>query len=124
MPPKESKDGKKQVTLLGFFNKPAASNSATPAKATASQSALKSSASSASTVASDVAPTPESKRVREPSKAITSSSPPPAKSSSSTTGENTDPIDVDVPSGDESEPVTARKKVRRRLERDGARSSN
>ncbi|KAG8973234.1 DNA mismatch repair protein msh6 [Tulasnella sp. 425] len=106
MPPKENKDGKKQVTLLGFFNKSAASNSATPAKAAASQSALKSSASSASTVA----PTPESKRVREPSKAITSSSPPPAKSSSSTAGENTDPIDVDVPSGDESEPVTAKKK--------------
>ncbi|KIO19597.1 hypothetical protein M407DRAFT_30749 [Tulasnella calospora MUT 4182] len=106
MPPKESKDGKKQVTLLGFFNKP--SNGATPAKAPPGQSALKSSASSASTAASDVAPTP-SKRVREPSKAIASSSPV-AKSSSSTAGDNTDPIDVDVQSGDESEPVAAKKK--------------
>ncbi|KAG8906239.1 hypothetical protein FRC01_008080, partial [Tulasnella sp. 417] len=80
MPPKDSKDGKKQVTLMGFFNKAAPSNGATPAKA---QSTLKSSASSASTAAASVAPTPESKRVREPSKAVPSSSPD-AKSSSST----------------------------------------
>lgn len=39
-------------------------------------------------------------------------------------GETTDPIDVDVPSGDESEPVTAKKKVRRRLERREARLPN
>ncbi|KAG9048858.1 DNA mismatch repair protein msh6 [Tulasnella sp. UAMH 9824] len=109
MPPKDNKDGKKQVTLLGFFNKPAGSNGATPAKAASGQSALKSSASSASSAASDVAPTPESKRVREPSKAVPSSSPG-AKSSSSTAGDNTDPIDVDVQSGDESEPVAAKKR--------------
>ncbi|KAG8987176.1 DNA mismatch repair protein msh6, partial [Tulasnella sp. 427] len=108
MPPKDNKDGKKQVTLLGFFNKP--SNGATSAKPTPSQSALKSSASSTTTAASDIAPTPESKRVRQPSKAIASSSPAPVKSSSSNAGETTDPIDVDDLSGDESEPVVANKR--------------
>ena len=107
MPPKDSKDNKKQKTLMGFFSKAAAPGGNKSQSST--QSTLKSSASPSSHTSVDAdAP-------REPVPKYAESSSPGSKSTSS--GNLSEPIEVDMASGDESDGVVTKKRVRLRTRR-------